>query len=218
MGWTMELGAKAPDFALKGVDGKTHSLSDYADKKAVVVIASCNHCPTVIQYEDRMVEIQRDYADKGVMVIAINGNETDGHPTDSFDHMVQRAKDKGFNFPYLRDDSQDILKALGATRTPEVFLFGPDRALVFRGRIDDNADNPSKVKRHDLREALDEMLAGKPISVPDTAALAIPGARRSFGVRATARSSGGTSPGGLSPQPRRPRCTRRSVVGPELRR
>jgi len=168
MGFTLDIGAKAPSFSLKGVDGKTHDLASYADKKAVVVIVSCNHCPTVVQYEDRMVEIQRDYADKGVQLIAINGNETDGHPTDDFRHMVQRAKEKGFNFPYLRDDTQETVRALGATRTPEVFLFGPDRTLVYHGRIDDCPDNPSRVKRHDLREALDEVLAGKPVSVPKT--------------------------------------------------
>jgi len=168
MGFTLDIGAKGPDFTLKGVDGKTHGLSDYADKKALVVIASCNHCPTVIQYEDRMIQIQKDYAGKGVQLIAINGNETDGHPTDSFDHMVKRAKEKNFNFPYLRDDSQDIVRAYGATRTPEVFLLDASRKLVYHGRIDDNADNPSKAKRHDLRAALDEVLAGKPVSVPKT--------------------------------------------------
>jgi peroxiredoxin len=168
MAFTLAPGAKAPDFNLKGVDGKMHSLADYADKKVLVVIVSCNHCPTVVEYEDRMIEIQRDYADKGVLLIAINGNETDGHPTDSFDHMVQRAKDKGFNFPYLRDDTQDVVRALGAVRTPEVFLFGPDRTLVYHGRIDDNPSNPKAVKRPDLREALDEVLAGKPVSVSKT--------------------------------------------------
>ena len=168
MAFTLAPGAKAPDFNLKGVDGKMHSLADYADKKALVVIVSCNHCPTVIEYEDRMIAIQRDYAGKGVELIAINSNETDGHPTDSLEHMVERAKDKGFKFPYLRDDTQDIARALGAVRTPEVFLFGPGRTLVYHGRIDDNASNPSAVKRHDLREALDEVLAGKPVSVPKT--------------------------------------------------
>ena len=168
MGFTLELGAKGPDFNLKGVDGKMHSLANYADKKAVVVIASCNHCPTVVQYEDRMIGIQRDYADKGVQLIAINGNETDNHPTDDFEHMVKRAKEKGFNFPYLRDDTQEVIRAYGAVRTPEVFLLGPDRTLVYHGRIDDNPDDPSGVARHDLRKALDGVLAGKPVSVPTT--------------------------------------------------
>lgn len=168
MGWTLELGSQAPDFALKGVDGEMHGLADYADKQVLVVIVSCNHCPTVVQYEDRMVEIQRDYESKGVHLVAINGNETDGHPTDDFEHMVQRAEEKSFNFPYLRDDTQEVLKALGAVRTPEVFLFGPDRTLQYHGRIDDSPDDPEAVGRHDLREAIDEVLAGQPVSVPDT--------------------------------------------------
>ena len=168
MGFTLDVGVKAPDFTLKGVDGKMHSLADYADRKAVVVIVSCNHCPTVIQYEDRMIQIQKDYAGKGVQLIVINGNETDGHPTDNFAQMVQRAKERGFDFPYLRDDTQEVVRAYGAVRTPEVFLLGPDRTLVYHGRIDDNPDDPKRVRRHDLRVALDEVLAGKPVSVPKT--------------------------------------------------
>ena len=168
MGFTLEIGAKAPDFKLKGVDGKMHSPADYADKKALVVIVSCNHCPTVIEYEDRMIEISRDYAAKGVQFLVINGNETDDHPTDDFDHMVQRAKEKPYNFPYLRDDTQDVVRSLGAVRTPEIFVFGPDQTLVYHGRIDDNAHDASQVTRHDLREALDELLADKPVSVPKT--------------------------------------------------
>lgn len=168
MGFTLELGEKGPDFTLRGVDGKEHSLSDYADHKAVVVIVSCNHCPTVVSNEDRMVQIQADYADKGVQLIAVNGNETDNHPTDDFEHMVQRAKEKGFNFPYLRDDTQEVVEAYGAVRTPEAFLLGPDRTLQYTGRIDDSPDDPSRVRRHDLREALDEVLAGRPVTVQKT--------------------------------------------------
>jgi peroxiredoxin len=168
MGFTIDIGAKAPAFSLKGTDGAMHSLADYAGKKAVVVCVTCNHCPTAIACEDRLIALQRDYAGKGVQVIAINGNETDGHPTDSFDHMVTRAKEKGFNFPYLRDDSQDTVRAYGAVRTPEVFLFGPDRTLLYHGRIDDNPDDATKVKRQDLREAIDEVLAGKPVTLAKT--------------------------------------------------
>ena len=100
--------------------------------------------------------------------LAINGNETDGHPTDDFPHMVERAAQKRFNFPYLRDDNQETMRALKAGRTPEVFVFGPERTLRYHGRIDDNPDDPAKVRRHDLREALDEVLAGRPVSVPRT--------------------------------------------------
>ena len=168
MGFTLEIGAKAPSFSLKGVDDQVHSLSEYAGQRALVVVVTCNHCPAAIQYEDRLLQLQRDYAPKGVQVIAINGNETDGHPTDDFPHMVQRAQEKGFNFPYLRDDTQEVVRALGAVRTPEVFVFGPARTLCYSGRIDDNPDAPTKVKRHDLREALDEVLADRPVSVPKT--------------------------------------------------
>jgi peroxiredoxin len=168
MAFTIETGTQAPGFSLPGVDGQTRSLDDYADKDAVVVVFTCNHCPTAIDYEDRLVQLQEDCAGKGVQIIAINSNETDGHPTDSFDHMVRRAKDKGFNFPYLRDESQDVAKAYGAMRTPHVFLLDADRSVVYNGRIDDMPDDPGNVGRHDLREAIEETLAGKPVSVPVT--------------------------------------------------
>src|SRR5215472_9804643 len=100
----LPLGSTAIDFQLKGVDGKTHSLKNYADKKALVVIFSCNHCPYVQAYEDRMVQIENEYSAKGVELIAINSNDETGYPEDSFPNMIKRAKDRGFNFPYLRDD------------------------------------------------------------------------------------------------------------------
>jgi peroxiredoxin len=165
---SLKIGAKGPDFNLPGVDGKTYSLDSFRDKKAVVVIISCNHCPVVIDYEDRMVRIQADYAGKGVALVAINPNNEVTHPDDSFDKMVKRARDKKFNFPYLRDESQAVARAYGAERTPEIFVLGPDRTLVYHGRIDDNAKTPSAVTSPDLRRALDELLAGKPVSVPDT--------------------------------------------------
>jgi peroxiredoxin len=168
MGFTIDVGAAAPAFALPAVDGTTVSLDDFADKKAVVMVFTCNHCPTAIQYEDRLVSLQADYAPKGVQLVAINPNETDGHPTDSFEHMVQRAKDKGFNFPYLRDESQEVAKAYGAVRTPHVFLVDGQGKVAYHGRIDDNPEDAGAVGRSDLRAAIDEVLAGKPVSVPTT--------------------------------------------------
>lgn len=165
----LQIGDTAPDFNnLPCVDGKNYSLSSFDDKKAVVVIFSCNHCPYVIAYEDRMIDIQKDYADKGVAFVAINPNDDKKYPADSFDKMVIRAEEKGFNFPYLRDETQEIASAYGAERTPEIFLLDEDRKLVYHGRIDDNTEDVNDVKRHDLREALDELLAGKDISVPET--------------------------------------------------
>ena len=171
MAFTIDIGKPGPGFSLKGVDGRVHSLDDYADKTAVVVVFTCNHCPTAVEYEDRLIELQADYAPKGVQLIAINPNEDKGHPTDSYEHMIQRAKEKGFNFPYLRDDTQEVARAYGAVRTPHVFLLDAERNVVYQGRIDDNAKDPGAVERRDLRDALDEVLAGKPVSVPVTVAV-----------------------------------------------
>ncbi|MCK4283460.1 MAG: thioredoxin family protein [Candidatus Brocadiae bacterium] len=168
MGFTIDVGKAGPSFNLKGVDGNHHSLDDCADKKAVAVVFTCNHCPTAVQYEDRLIQLQKDYADRGVLLVAINPNEDEGHPTDSYENMIRRAEEKGFNFPYLRDATQEVARAYGAVRTPHVFLLDQDRKVAYHGRIDDNADDPKAVGRHDLREALDEILAGKPVSVPST--------------------------------------------------
>ena len=164
----LKVGGKGPDFDLPGVDGKNHSLASFVDKKAVVVLISCNHCPTVVAYEDRMVAIQREYKEKGVALVAINPNDEVRYPADSFENMRIRAKEKGFNFPYLRDETQEVARAYGATRTPEVFVLDSSRCLVYHGRIDDNEHEPDRVKSRDLRRALDELLAGEPISTPET--------------------------------------------------
>lgn len=165
---TLSIGSKAPEFNLKGVDGKHYSLDSFAGKEALIIIFSCNHCPYVQAYEDRIIKIQEDYAGKGVAVIAINPNDDKGYPEDSFENMKRRAEEKGFNFPYLRDEDQSVAKAFDATHTPEIFLFDKERKLVFHGKIDDNWQEPDKVVNHYLRNALDELLAGKEISVPET--------------------------------------------------
>jgi len=157
---TLQLGDRAPAFRLPGVDGRTHNLDDFANKPVVVVIFSCNHCPYVQAYEDRMTAIQRDYQDRGVQFIAINSNEEENYPEDSFARMVERAKAKGYNFPYLRDASQESARAYGATHTPHLFVFDRDRRLRYTGKIDDNWQQPAAVTRHYLREALDALLRG----------------------------------------------------------
>lgn len=163
------VGSKGPEFNLKGVDGRNYSLASFKYKKAVAIIFSCNHCPTVKAFEDRMVAIQKDYEGKGAMLVAINSNDDVSHPDDGFEQMVKRAKEKGFGFPYLRDDTQAIARAYGAERTPEVFLLDSEGTVVYHGRIDDS-DDPRYTTRHDLRVAIDEVLAGKALSVPETAA------------------------------------------------
>jgi len=168
MAFTLELGQSAPDFSLPGVDGKDHALADFADAKLLVVGFTCNHCPFVVGSEDRMNALLADYADKGVAMVCINSNETDGHPTDSFDHMVERAKEKGFAFPYLRDESQDVALAYGALRTPHFYVFDAERLLRYTGRMDDNPMTPGEETTHELRDALDDLLAGREVAAPLT--------------------------------------------------
>ena len=164
----LDLGKPAPDFEnLKATDGKSYSLSSFEKNPVLVVIFSCNHCPYVVAYEDRMVAIQRDYAAKGVQLIAINSNDDKSYPEDSFPNMVQRAKKKSFNFVYARDADQSVVDAYGAVCTPHVFAFGPDRKLAYRGRIDDSKE-AAKVTTNDLRNAIDDLLFGKKVRVPDT--------------------------------------------------
>lgn len=167
MASTLRLGASAPDFDLPGVDGRKHSLASFADRQVLVVIFSCNHCPYVKDYETRMVSIQRDYSAKGVQLVAINSNDEQAYPEDSFPEMIRRAKERGFNFPYLRDESQKVVEAYGGVCTPHVFAFDKRRVLRYRGRIDDSRD-AAKVATNDLRNALDDMLAGRGVRTPDT--------------------------------------------------
>ncbi len=162
---------KAADFSLPGVDGKPHSLKDYADKKALIVIFSCNHCPYVQAYEDRIMDLQKDYGSKGVQIIAVNSNDAVKYPDDSFDAMKKRAKERNFNFPYLRDDSQDAARAYGATHTPHIFLFDEFRNLRYTGKIDNDWKEPKNVARRFLREALDAVLAGQTPSEQETYAI-----------------------------------------------
>jgi len=165
---TLKIGSPAQDFNLTGIDGKNYSLNSFTNNKALIIIFSCNHCPYVQAYESRIKKIQEDYANKGVTVIAINSNEDKGYPEDSFENMKKRAAEQKFNFLYLRDEDQSVARAYDATHTPEIFLFDKDRKLAFHGKIDDNWQEPNKVQNQYLKNALDELLAGKEISVPET--------------------------------------------------
>ena len=175
---TLAIGAKAPDFALPGVDGKVHRLSDYAGAKILVIVFTTNHCPTAQAYEDRLIKLADDYKDKGVALVAISPNDPKavrldelGYSdlNDSFEEMKIRAKHKGFNFPYLYDgETQKVSKAYGPVATPHVFVFDGDRRLRYAGRIDENERNPKEAKSHDTRNAIDALLAGKPVPVETT--------------------------------------------------
>ena len=164
----LKIDSEAPDFSLTGVDEKTYSLNSFAHKKILVVIFSCNHCPYVQAYEDRIISLQKEFEKEGIQIIAINSNDDSKYPDDSFDEMKKRASDKNFNFPYLRDETQDVARAYGATHTPQIFLFDENRRLKYEGKIDDNWQEPSKVKSKYLQNAIEEVLNGKEVSIPET--------------------------------------------------
>ena len=165
---TLKIGSKAPDFNLPATDGKLYSLDYFNGRKGFIIIFSCNHCPYVRAYEERIKKIQSDYSNKGINIIAINSNDSDQYEDDSFENMKSRAAEMAFNFPYLRDEDQDVAKQYGASHTPEIFLFDNQRTLVFHGKIDDNWRDESKIKSNYLRDAIDELIEGKDISVPET--------------------------------------------------
>jgi thiol-disulfide isomerase/thioredoxin len=168
---SLAIGSPCPDFRdLPGVDGKKHALGDFSDAKVLVVVVSCNHCPHVVANEERLVKISNAYAPKGVRFIAINANDTSRYPADDLEHMIVRAKERDFRFAYVRDDSQETVRALGARFTPELFVFDEKRALRYHGRIDDNSHNPSAATSHDLVNALDALLAGQTPPVLETQA------------------------------------------------
>lgn len=165
------LGTKAPPFRLTGTDDRTYDLDSFRDARALVVVFTCNHCPYAKAYETRFVELVNDYRDRGVALVAINPNDDRSHPEDSFAKMKERAKERGFNFPYLRDDTQEIARAYGAVCTPDIFAFDRERALRYAGRVDDSWRDPSGVKKTDLRNALDAILDDRAIDFGVTPAM-----------------------------------------------
>ena len=167
----LKVGAKLPDFNLQGVDGKNYSPSSFENSKVIVIMFTCNHCPYVQAYEQRLINLQKEYKDKGVGFVAINANDEINYPEDSFENMVKRAKEKGYNFPYLRDKTQSIAKTFGASYTPETFVFDENRSLKYHGRIDDNWQEPDKVTKQHLKEAIEAILLNKAIDRPDTQAI-----------------------------------------------
>jgi len=156
----MSPGTLAPPFSLPGVDGKLYSLASFTDAAVLVVVFTCNHCPYAMAVEERLVQLQRDYQSKGVRLCAINPNDAQAYPEDDMPAMIERAREKGFNFPYLRDESQAVARAYDAACTPDIFVFDRQRKLVYNGRLDDNWQDAAKVRHRDLRTVLDATLAG----------------------------------------------------------
>ncbi len=165
------IGDVARDFNLKNVDGKMVSLSKMKKAQGYVVIFTCNHCPYAVAYEDRIIALHNKYAPKSFPVVAINPNDKDIQPADSYENMQKRAKEKGFPFVYLYDETQEIARAYGATRTPHVFLLDKDRRVRYIGAIDDNHENPDEVKERFLENAIEAVIAGKEVPRAETKAI-----------------------------------------------
>lgn len=160
----LPLGAQAPDFALPDTEGRIVRLSDFAQAKALLVIFMCNHCPYVKHIADHLAQLVKEYQAKGVAVVGINSNDVASYPDDSPQKMREEVKQRGYTFPYLYDESQEVAKAYRAACTPDFFLFDQHRRLVYRGQFDDSRPgNGIPVTGKDLRAALDAVLAGQPV-------------------------------------------------------
>ena len=167
----LKINDKAPDFNLRGVDGKDYSLSSFRNKKILVITFMCNHCPYVQAYIDRIKAVQDDFTIKSVQVVGINANDEINYPDDSFEKMVEMNKIKKLNFPYLRDGDQKIASAYGAQCTPECFIFDSERKLRYHGRIDDSYKDENAVKTYDLRNAINALIHDKKVPIELTPAI-----------------------------------------------
>jgi alkyl hydroperoxide reductase subunit AhpC len=150
-----------------GTDGRRHSSDDYADRAALVFIFDSNRCPTAKAYVPRMLALQKEYGPRGVQLIAVNSTDPHLYAEESLEAMTERARESGFTFPYLKDADQALARGFGATCTFHVFVLDAERRLRYRGRFDDSR-NEQRVQHHDLRNALDDVLAGRPVRVPET--------------------------------------------------
>jgi peroxiredoxin len=155
------LGTACPDFRLRAVDGTTCAREDFRDKPVLVVLFICNHCPYVQAVEDRIVALAREYGPKGVQLVGICSNDPTDYPDDRPERLLARWREKGYGFPYLVDESQDVARAFGAVCTPDIYVFDRARRLAYHGRIDDDWKEPGKVRRRELAAALDALLAGR---------------------------------------------------------
>lgn len=171
----LKIGDNAVDFSLKNIDGSMVSLSNYSNEKGLVVIFTCNHCPFSKAYEDRIISLHAMYSVKGFPVLAINPNDPISVPEDSFENMIERAKEKGFTFKYVIDETQNIAKQYGATRTPHVYLLKKQAnntfSVAYIGAIDDNHSDVNSVKQTYLSNAIDALIAQQSPSPETTKAI-----------------------------------------------
>ncbi|WP_323674098.1 thioredoxin family protein [Faecalibacter sp. LW9] len=169
-----KIGDNAMDFQLKNIDGREVSLSQFQQAKGFIVIFTCNHCPYAKAYEDRIIALDQKYKPLGYPVIAINPNDPEVQPQDSFKEMQIRAKEKGFTFPYLLDEGQKIYPVYGATKTPHVFILNKEKdknVVSYIGAIDNNYEDENDVSEFYVQDALNSLLNGQKIAVPTTVAI-----------------------------------------------
>jgi peroxiredoxin len=167
MGFTLEIGANAPDFNLPATDGNSYSLSDFTDD-ILVVFFTCNHCPYVIGSDEVTRRTVQRFEKEGVRFVGINSNSANTYESDDFPHMVKRMEEHGFPWLYLHDESQEVALAYGALRTPHFYVFDQNRKLVYTGRAVDSPRDESRISVNDLDRTLEELCAGKEVSVPVT--------------------------------------------------
>lgn len=163
----IELGSKAIDFNLvNAIDGKKYSLASFADKKALVIMFICVHCPYVQAIEDRLVQLRKDFEKHSVQLVGICANDPTDYPEDSPENLKKHALEKNYGFPYLVDETQEVAKAYDAVCTPDIYLYDQNRQLAYHGRLDDNWKDASKVKKQDLKEAISAILEGQSPAEP----------------------------------------------------
>ena len=158
-----ELGSEIIDFTLPATDGRIYSVSDFHDKDLLVIVFKCNHCPYVKAVVSRLVELQKKYSGRGVQFIGINSNDAETYPEDSFENMKLFSNERGINFPYLYDESQEVAKAYDAVCTPDIYVYDNKRKLRYRGRLDDSWKDESAVGQRDLAAALEAILEKRPV-------------------------------------------------------
>ena len=169
--FTLPIGSTAPDFNLPGSDGKLHDFASVKGVKGTLLFFTCNHCPYVVGSEARMKELFAEVTAQGISMVAIHSNETDGHPSDAFPLVIDRMREMGFGWLSLDDGKQFTAKAYGATRTPHYFLFDAANVLAYTGRMDDSPRDATKAQTSELRDAIADLLAGRPARVPQTDAI-----------------------------------------------
>jgi peroxiredoxin len=155
------LGAPCPEFRLPGVDGRTYARDDFADRPVLAVMFICNHCPYVKAVEGRLIALARELGPRGVQLVGVCSNDAVTYSDDAFDKLAARWREREYGFPYLHDETQDVARAFGAVCTPDIFVYDRDRRLAYRGRIDDSWKDETQVKRRELAEALEALLAGR---------------------------------------------------------